>query len=118
MPLSTRDRRFLEAVGRLKVSLLVLAVAVLSYLILSPSEELHTGTAIIGLALCGVFWLTQRLLAFITVLDFELTRLINLVKRLVPEEEREELSQETARPPQNPKSGNLTSSRQTRTPAG
>ena len=86
MPLSARDRRFLEAVARLKISLLVLAVAVLSYLVLSPSDELHTETAIIGMALCGVFWLTQRLLSFITVLDFELTKLINVVKHLVPEE--------------------------------
>jgi hypothetical protein len=48
-------------------------------------------TSVIGVALCGVFWLTQRLLSFITLLDMELTRVINVVKRTLPEAERKEI---------------------------
>ena len=103
MPLNARDRRLLDAIGRLKVSLLILAIAVLSYLVFSPSEELRTGTAIVGLALCGVFWLTHRLLSFITVLDFELTRLINLVKHLTPDAQEIESEEPSGRPPQPPR---------------
>lgn len=89
MPLSARDRRFLQTVDRLKAYLLLLACAIFLYLVLAPTGEMQMATSIMGLALCAVFWLTQRLLAFITVLDFELTRVANTLKRIAPNEARE-----------------------------
>ena len=75
----------------MKVYLLVLAGAVLAYLLFVPAKEIHMATSILGLALCGVFWLTQRLLTFITELDLELTRLAKAVKQSLPENKRKEL---------------------------
>lgn len=91
MPLSTRDRQFLRAVDRLKLYLLVLGFAVLLYVLLIPSSEIQMATSVMGVALCGVFWLTQRLLSFISALDLELTRIANAVKRSLPEDRRKEL---------------------------
>ena len=91
MPLSAKDRRFLKYIDRMKVYLLVMAVAIFLYLLLAPSSELHMTTSVIGLALCGVFWLTQRLLTCISALDLELTRVANVVKRSLTEEQRKEL---------------------------
>ena len=91
MPLSTRDRQFLRTVDRLKLYLLLLGFAVLLYVLLIPSSEIQMATSVMGMALCGVFWLTQRLLSFISALDFELTRIANAVKRSLPEDRRKEL---------------------------
>ena len=90
MPLTPGDRQFLETVSRLKVYLLVLAIAVFVYLLVVPSGEIQTATSVIGMALCGVFWLTQRLLSFITLLDLELTRVVNVLKRTLPAEQQKE----------------------------
>lgn len=91
MPLSPRDRRFLQTIERMKVLLLLLAVSVFLYLLLIPSEEIQMATSILGMALCGVFWLTQRLLTFITQLDHELTRVVNVLRRAVPADQQKEL---------------------------
>lgn len=47
-------------------------------------------TSVVGMALCGVFWVTHKLLMFIALLDVELTRVLNALKRLVPEERLKE----------------------------
>lgn len=91
MPLSARDRQFLEVVERLKIYLLVMAAAILIFLLVVPQTEIQMATSIMGMALCGVFWLTQRLLSFITLLDLELTRMINVLKRTLPEDQRKTL---------------------------
>lgn len=91
MPLKPADRQFLEVVERLKIYLLVMAGAVFVFLLVVPQTEIQMATSIIGIALCGVFWLTQRLLSFITLLDLELTRVVNILKRTLPEDQRKEL---------------------------
>ncbi len=91
MPLTNRERRFLQTVDRLKMYLLLLAFAILLYLLCSPSTEIQMATSILAIALCGVFWLTQRLLTFISALDLELTRVVNVLKRVVPEEQQKQL---------------------------
>ena len=91
MPLSARDRQFLEVIERLKIYLLVMAAAILIFLLVVPQTEIQMATSITGMALCGVFWLTQRLLSFITLLDLELTRMINVLKRTLPEDQRKTL---------------------------
>ncbi len=91
MPLTTRDRRVLQAIERMKILLLLLAGAVVLDLLLVPSSDIQASTSIIGLALCGVFWLTQRLLTFVSQLDHELTRIINVLRRTLPEEQQKEL---------------------------
>jgi hypothetical protein len=88
MPLSSSDRQFLNVVQRLKIYLLVLAAAVFVFLLLAPEAEVQSATSIVGVALCGVFWLTQRLLSFISLLDLELTRVVNVLRRTLPEEQR------------------------------
>jgi hypothetical protein len=90
MPLSPGDRQFLQVVERLKIYLLVMAGAVFLFLLLAPEAEIQSATSVIGIALCGVFWLTQRLLSFISLLDLELTRVINVLKRTLPEDQRKE----------------------------
>ena len=90
MPLNSRDRRFLQTVDRLKLYLLLMAVGVFMYLLLMPSSEIQMATSVLGVALCGVFWLTQRLLSFITSLDLELTRVVNAVKRTLTDAQRKE----------------------------
>lgn len=92
MPLNHRDRRFLQTIDRLKMWLLLMAVAVFIFLLLNPnSGEIQLTTCVLGVALCGVFWLTQRLLTFITALDLELTRVVNTLKRSLPKDQQEEL---------------------------
>ena len=91
MPLNSRDRRFLQTVDRLKLYLLLMAVGVFLYLLLMPSSEVQMATSVLGVALCGVFWLTQRLLSFITSLDLELTRVVHAVKRTLTDAQRKEL---------------------------
>ena len=91
MPLGPKEKRFLHTIDRLKVYLLLLAFMVLVYLLLAPTSEMQMATSVVGLSLCGVFWLTQRLLSFITQLDLELTRIVNALKQTLPEEQRKEL---------------------------
>ena len=91
MPLNSRDRKFLQTVDRLKMLLLFMAISVLLFLLLAPSSEIHVATSVLGIALCGLFWLTQRLLTFVTLLDRELTRVVNAVKHSLPEAQRKEL---------------------------
>lgn len=91
MPLSPRDRQFLQTVERLKMLLIVLAVAIFLFLLLTPPSQVQMATSVIGVTLCGVFWLTQRLLSCITVLDVELNRLIGAVLKTLPEEQRDKL---------------------------
>lgn len=91
MPLTTSDRRFVYVIDRLKIYLIGLAGAVLLFILLTPPSEIHLPSLVLGIALCGVFWLTQRLLTLITVLDLELRRAIDTLKQLLPEEQRREL---------------------------
>ena len=91
MPLTVRDRRFLQTIERMKVLLLMMGAAVFIYLLCAPSSEIQAATSILGLALCGVFWLTQRLLTFITELDHELTRVVNVLSRSLPPDQQKEL---------------------------
>ncbi len=91
MPLTPQDRRFLQRIDRLKLYLILIAAAVFCYLLLIPTKEIQMATSVIGIVLCGVFWLTQRLLTFITVLDLELTRVLDVVKRTLSEEQRKQL---------------------------
>ena len=91
MPLNTHDRRFLHAVDRLKVYLLMMAIGVFVLLLVVPSSEIQMATSIIGMALCGVFWITQRLLSFISQLDLELTRVVNTLKHTLPPDQQKEL---------------------------
>lgn len=91
MALTKRDRALLNRIDHLKLYLVILAGAVFVYLLFAPAGEIQMATSIVGLALCGVFWLTQRLLSFVAHLDLELTRLTNVVKATLPERERKEL---------------------------
>ena len=91
MPLAPNDRKFIQVVERLKLYILIMAFAVFILLLVAPATEIQLATSVIGIALCGVFWLTQRLLSFITLLDLELTRVVNVLKRTLPEEERKRL---------------------------
>ena len=91
MPLTTRDRKFLQTIDRMKVLLLLLAGAVFVYLLFVPSGEIQAATSVMGLALCGVFWMTQRLLSVITQLDHELTRIVTVLHRTLPEDQQKEL---------------------------
>ncbi len=81
MPLTSSDRRFLKTVERLKLCVFFMALAVFLYLLAMPAGELQMATAIVGIALCAMFWLTQRLLSLVVHLDFELTRLSKSVER-------------------------------------
>ena len=91
MPLNTNDRRFLQAIDRLKIYLLLMAIGVFVFLLVVPSSEIQMATSVIGLALCGVFWITQRLLTFISQLDLELTRVVNTLKHTLPPDQQKEL---------------------------
>ena len=91
MPLNRSDRAFLQRVDRFKLYVLVIAVGVFFYLLIVPSNEIQMVTAVIGMALCGIFWLTQKLLSFIGELDSELTRVVNAVKSTLTEEQRHQL---------------------------
>jgi hypothetical protein len=88
MPLAPNDRKFIGVVERLKLYILLMAIGVFIVLLVAPATEIQMVTSVIGIALCGVFWLTQRLLSFITQLDMELTRVVNVLKRTLPEDER------------------------------
>jgi len=88
MSLSPQDRRFLDAVDRLKIYLLGVGIAVLLFLLCTPPSQVHFVVAILGIALCGMFWLTQQLLNLITVLDLELTDALNKLERPAPSASR------------------------------
>ena len=90
MPLTRKDRILLNRINHLKLYLLLLAFAVFIYLLFLPASELQMATSVVGMALCGVFWVTHKLLTFISLLDVELTRVLNTLKRLVPEEQRKD----------------------------
>lgn len=92
MPLTPNDRKFLQIVDRFRIYLLGLGLAVLIYLLCTPVSELQMATSILGVALCGVFWLTQRLLSLITLLDLELTKVVTVLKKTLPEDQRRELN--------------------------
>ena len=91
MSLNRGDRAFLQRVDRFKLYILVIAVGIFFYLLVVPSNEIQMVTAVLGMALCGIFWLTQKLLSFITELDSELTRVVNAVKSTLTEEQRRQL---------------------------
>ncbi len=88
MPLTPKDRQFLQIIGHLKIYLLLTALAVFLYLLCSPATEIRSTTTVICVALCAVFWLTQRLLSLITLLDLELTRMTNALKHALSEKLR------------------------------
>lgn len=90
MPLTKGDRVFLHTVDRFKLYLILIALGVLVFLLITPHSEIRMVTSVIGLALCGVFWLTQRLLSFISTLDLELSRVTAAVKRTLTDEQRKE----------------------------
>ena len=92
MPLSTGDRVFLRVVERFQIYVFLLAIAVFLFLLFTPAAEIQLATAVVGVALCMVFWLTQRLLTMVTLLDIELGKVISVLKRTLPEEQRRELS--------------------------
>lgn len=88
MPLTPSDRQFVRIVDRLKCYLLLLAASVLIFLLCTPVSHIHLATAVVGIALCWLVWLTQRLLNLLTVLDLELNKAIDTIKRLLPAESR------------------------------
>ncbi|MDP3722023.1 MAG: hypothetical protein Q8R91_00800 [Candidatus Omnitrophota bacterium] len=81
MSLTQNDRRFLRAVDRFKGYVLLTGMAVFLVLLVTPSTEFHAVTSVMGIALCGIFWLTQRLLSLVSMLDLELTRLARAIER-------------------------------------
>lgn len=91
MPLTGKDREFLRRIDHLKIYVLLTAIAICVYLLLTPASGIQMATSVVGLALCAIFWVTQRLLSFVTLLDLELTRIMNVLKRTLPEEQRKEL---------------------------
>lgn len=91
MPLTPHDRAFLRRIDYFKAYLLLMAGAVLLYVLFMPVSERQMATSVIGVALCGVFWITQRLLTVISNLDLEITRLTNAIARSLPESQRKEL---------------------------
>jgi len=91
MPLTSRNRKFLQTVDRLNLYLLLIALGVFVYLLCLPSSEIHLTTSLFGIVLCGVFWLTQRLLSMITLLDIELTRTINALRQCLSPEQQQQL---------------------------
>ena len=93
MPLTPKDRVLLNRINYLKLYLLLLAIAVFIYLLFLPASELQMATSVVGMALCGVFWVTHKLLMFISLLDVELTRVLNTLKRVLPEEQRRNFSE-------------------------
>ena len=64
--------------------LLGLTGAVLVFLLCTPASQIHIATTILGIALCWMIWLTQRLLNLITLLDIELTKAVDALKKALP----------------------------------
>ena len=88
MPLTRQDRQLVQAVDRLKIYLLLTGGAILIYLLLMPPGDIQMPTSVLGVTLCGMFWLTQKLLSLIDALDLELTRLADSVKRSLTKERK------------------------------
>ena len=84
MPLTPADRRFLRVVDRLKVYVLALAVAVFLLVLLTPQTKLTLPTATVICATTGLLWALERLLSLVTVLDLELKKVTDALKRAVP----------------------------------
>ena len=91
MPLSPRERDLVRAVDRLKILLLLTGSVVLVYLLFTPPSQLFAVTSIMGVTLCALFWVTHQLLTLIAVLDIELTKMIDAVKKALPEDARRKL---------------------------
>jgi len=91
MPLSPTDRRFLQMIERLKLSILVLGLAVFWFVLSIPASQLSLATSLVIFVLCGLLWATQRLLTLVTVLDLELTKAITALKHALPKEQPREI---------------------------
>jgi len=92
--LTLKERRFLRAVEHLKYYLLALAVAVFLLILSIPPSEISLATCLVIVALCGLLWVTQRLLTFITLLDIQLAKAIRGLKYSLSDEQRRELLQQ------------------------
>ena len=88
MPLTRTDKQFLGAVDRLKILLLLLAVGVFLMVLMTPPTQLTYPATMATIALCGLLWVTQRLLTLVTVLDIELTKAGGALKRTLTDEQR------------------------------
>ena len=84
MPLTHRDRALLGAIDRMKIYVLVMAFGVFVYLLARPPGEIQLTASLLTVTLCMTFWLVQRLLSFITLLDVELTSMMSAVRRTLP----------------------------------
>ena len=91
MPLTPHDRKFLNTIEHLKVLLLCMGVAVLMYVLCTPVSQMYAVTTVVGITLCALFWVTQRLLTLVTILDVELLKMIEAVKKALPEDRRRDL---------------------------
>jgi hypothetical protein len=95
MPLNKKDRVFISVVSRLKILVLVIAALTLVFILVTPPSEIQAATTVLGIALCGLFYMTQRLLSFITDMDFEISRLTDVIKSTLTEEQRQRLFPES-----------------------
>ena len=105
MSLTKRDRRFLAAIDRLKIFLLLVASLTLVFILMMPPSQIQMATTVLGIALCGLFYMTQRLLTFISDMDFEISRLTEMVKSTLTEEQRKTLFPEEPSPGDKQKRG-------------
>lgn len=83
MPLTSNERQFLTRCDRFKYLLVVLALALLLYVAVTPVSDFSMPTFILAVAFCVTFWVTQRLLTLIMVLDVELTKTVRALQRLM-----------------------------------
>ena len=86
MPLTAADRQFVKTADRIRMCVLGLTGAVLIFLLCTPASQIHVATTILGIALCWLIWVTQRLLSLITVLDLEVNKAIETLKKTIPAE--------------------------------
>ncbi|MCI0563594.1 MAG: hypothetical protein MN733_34410 [Nitrososphaera sp.] len=96
------DKRFLKTVDHLKIYILLLAASVLLYLIwfVFQNTEMQMATTVLGIVLCAMFWLTQRLLSFISLLDTELARAMNILKNTLSDEKMRSFFSQSEDPPE------------------
>ena len=73
--LPVTDRLPFWLIGTILSLVVVIAAGVCVFLLGSSHHEMRFVTLVIGVPMCGVFWLAQRLLTSITILDGELMRL-------------------------------------------
>lgn len=83
MPLTSSERRFLSRCDRFKYLLVLLALTLLFYIVVTPVSDFSMPTFIIATAFCVTFWVTQRLITLITVLDVELAKTVRALQRLM-----------------------------------